>query len=276
MAAVHTVELPSGVTLQYVEQGDPSGIPVLLLHGGTDSWRSFEPVLPHLPASIRAFALTQRGHGDASRPATGYRYADFAADVAAVMDVIGLGSAVIVGHSMGRAIAQRFAIDHPERTRGLVLMGAFAGEAHNPVVVQIDEAVSTMVDPLDAGFVREFQVSTLAQPVPPAFLETVVQESLKLPARVWREVFAGLREDDVAAELGEIRVPTLVVSGRRDGFAAVEEVEARTRGIPGAQLVVYPGAGHALHWEEPVRFAADLTAFTGSLKYGSDPRAPAA
>ena len=65
-SVVHSVELPTGVTLQYVEQGDPAGIPVLLLHGATDSWRSFEPVLPHLPSSIRAFALTQRGHGDAA------------------------------------------------------------------------------------------------------------------------------------------------------------------------------------------------------------------
>ena len=63
-----TIVLPTGVTLPYVEQGDPDGVPVILLHGVTDSWRSFEPVLPHLPPSIRAFALTQRGHGDADRP----------------------------------------------------------------------------------------------------------------------------------------------------------------------------------------------------------------
>jgi pimeloyl-ACP methyl ester carboxylesterase len=84
---IHSVGLPSGVSLQYVEQGDPSGIAALLLHGATDSWRSFELVLPHLPASIHVFALTQRGRGDASRPPTGYRYADFAADLAAFMNI---------------------------------------------------------------------------------------------------------------------------------------------------------------------------------------------
>ncbi|HEX2209873.1 MAG TPA: alpha/beta hydrolase [Longimicrobium sp.] len=273
---VHPVELPNGVTLQYVEQGDSSGIPVMLLHGATDSWRSFEPVLPHLPSSLRAFALTQRGHGDASRPPYGYRYADFAADLAAVMDVLGLESAVIVGHSMGRAIAQRFAIDYPERTLGLVLVGAFAGEAHNPAVVEIEEAVSTQVDPIDAGFAREFQLSTLAKPVPPAFLETAVEESRKVPVRVWREVFARIREDDVAAELGEIRARTLVITGDRDGFAAPDEVEARAQSVADARLVVYHGAGHALHWEEPVRFATDLIAFAEDLKSRSDPRTPAA
>ena len=66
---VKSVKLSNGVTLPYVEQGDPSGVPVVLLHGITDSWRSFAPVLPSLPASIHAFALTQRGHGDADRPA---------------------------------------------------------------------------------------------------------------------------------------------------------------------------------------------------------------
>src|SRR3712207_4230490 len=97
---IESVELPNGVKLPYVEQGDPSGVPVVLLHGVTDSWRSFEPVLPHLPASIHAYALTQRGHGDAERPASGYRPQDLAADVAAFMDALGLESAVIVGHSM--------------------------------------------------------------------------------------------------------------------------------------------------------------------------------
>jgi pimeloyl-ACP methyl ester carboxylesterase len=73
-----SIALASGVTLRYVEQGDRSGVSVLLLHGFTDSWRSFELVLPHLPTSIRAVALTQRGHGDADRPAAGCRTRDFA------------------------------------------------------------------------------------------------------------------------------------------------------------------------------------------------------
>jgi pimeloyl-ACP methyl ester carboxylesterase len=103
---------------------------------------------------------------------------------------------------MGRAIAQRFAIDHPGRTIGLVLIGAFGGEARNPVLVEVEEVVSKLTDPIDPGFVREFQLSTLAQPVPPAFLDTVVEESLKVTAWVWRQMFEGLRDDDVAAESG--------------------------------------------------------------------------
>lgn len=259
--AVESVQLSTGIRLQYVEQGDPAGVPVILLHGGTDSWRSFEPVLPYLPASIHAFALTQRGHGDADRPAAGYRYVDYANDLAAFLDAVGLDAAVIVGHSMGRAIAQRFAIDYPERTLGLVLIGAYAGDAGNPVLVEVAEAVAALTDPVNPAFAREFQESTVAQPIPPAWLDTFVQESLKLPARVWHAVFAALRDDDVAAELGKIAAPTLVVSGELDEFAPLSDVEAAVATIPGARLLIYPGVGHALHWEEPGRFAADLVAF---------------
>ena len=81
--AVTSTELPNRVRLEYVEHGDPSGIPMVLLHGLSDSWHSYERVLPHLPASIHAFALSQRGHGDSERPESGYSPRDFAADVAA-------------------------------------------------------------------------------------------------------------------------------------------------------------------------------------------------
>jgi pimeloyl-ACP methyl ester carboxylesterase len=262
-------ELSTSVTLEYVEQGEPAGAPVLMLHGGTDSWHSFELVLPHLSPSIRAFALSMRGHGDSSRPASGYRYDDFAGDVAAFMDTLGLESSVIVGHSMGRAVAQRFAADYPSRVSALVLLGAFAGEPGNPAVIELEKTVSSFVDPIDPEFVREFQVSTLAQPVPATFLETVIAESMKVPARVWREMFLAIRDDDAFANVGRIIAPTLVVSGGKDGFAGATDVERGARAIPRARLVVYPEAGHGLHWEEPARFAADLEDFIGQAGISS-------
>ena len=62
---IHSTTLPNQVTLPYVQQGDPARDAVLLLHAIPDSWPSFEGVLPHLPTSLHAFALSQRGHGDA-------------------------------------------------------------------------------------------------------------------------------------------------------------------------------------------------------------------
>jgi pimeloyl-ACP methyl ester carboxylesterase len=67
-----TIELPGGPRLSYAAQGRPDGVPVVLLHGWSDSRRSFDPVLPHLPDTIRAIAVSQRGHGDSDHPAAGY------------------------------------------------------------------------------------------------------------------------------------------------------------------------------------------------------------
>jgi pimeloyl-ACP methyl ester carboxylesterase len=269
--AVKHVEIPNGIRLPYVEQGDPSGVPMVLLHGFTDSWHSFERVLPHLPQTIHAFALTQRGHGDADRPATGYRTRDFAADIAAFVNALDLGPAVVVGHSMGSTNAFRFAIDYPELTRGLVLVGAFASYRGNRVAMEFwESAVSRLADPIDSSFVREFQESTLAQPVPPAFLDTIVQESLKVPARVWRAAFEGFLEDDFAGELNRIKAPTLILWGDRDGLCSRGDQDALLGSINGSQLVVYEGAGHGPHWEEPERFAADLVAFSKRLVTGEE------
>lgn len=274
--AARSIELPTGVTLQYVEQGDPSGIPLVLLHGLSDSWRSFEPVLPYLPESVRAFALTQRGHGDSSRPESGYRCHDFAADAAAFMDALGLEAAVVAGHSMGSAVAQRFAIDHPGHTRGLVLAASFASLAESPVAQELwDEAVSEMEDPVDPGFVREFQESTLARPVPREFMETVVEESLKLPARVWRAVVWDTLQGDFSDELDNIEVPTLLVWGDRDGMVPRGDQDAQTAAIAGSRLVVYEGTGHAVHWEEPERFASDLVSFIGASQQEAKDEEPA-
>lgn len=256
VSAVQSIDLPTGVRLQYVERGDPTGAPVLLLHGFTDSWRSFELVLPHLPTSIRAIALSQRGHGDADRPVAGYGPREFAADLAAFVDALALSPVVVVGHSLSTIVAQRFALDRPERTLGLVLVSWRGYPRQSAVAV-----LASLTDPIDPGFVRRFQVESLAQPVPAAFLDAMMRESFKVPARVWRAVVEAFVADEFSAELGAIAVPTLVVWGDQDVTCPRSEQEALAATIVGSRLVVYPGAGHALHWEEPARFAADLAAF---------------
>ena len=126
LPTAQAAELPDGLSVPYLEQGDRTGVPLILLHGITDSHRSFEPVLAALPDSIHAFAITARGHGDAGKPETGYTAAEMAADVIAVMDVAGIERAIVVGHSMGSWSAQRVAAGHPDRVIGAVLAGAFA------------------------------------------------------------------------------------------------------------------------------------------------------
>lgn len=260
---IKRVELSQGFSLPYAEQGDPNGLPVIFLHGVTDSWRSFEPVLPYLPSSIHAYVLTQRGHGDADRPATGYTPSDFAADIADFMNALKIDSAIIAGSSMGSVNGQRFAMDYPERVRGLVLMGAFVNMRDNPAVGEFEETViSNLVDPIDPALALDFQQSTLAKPIPESLLNTVVEESLKVPARVWKAVFKGCINVDFSGELKKVKAPTLILWGDQDVFSPRADQETLASGIANAHLVVYQGGGHAIHWEDPARVAADLTAFT--------------
>lgn len=257
--------LPGGLMLPYLDQGPPDAPPVVLLHGITDSCLSFETVLAHLPGTLRVLALTQRGHGDADAPAS-YRLSDFAADLKNFLDMLGLERVVLVGHSMGAAIAQRFAIDHPERVLGLVLVGAFAALGRNPACLTFEEtALAPLTDPIDPAFVREFQESTLARPLPEAVLNRVVTESLKAPARVWKAAWRTLLETDLTRDLSRITAPTLLVWGDRDELVLRFEQEILLSSIPNARLATFEGAGHAPQWEEPDRFAALVTNFVTAL-----------
>ena len=153
--------MSTGVSLPYVEQGDPDGVPIVFLHGVTDSWRSFEFFLPFLPQRFHAFALTQRGHGNADKPESGYLMSDFAADLASFMDIVGIGSAVVVGSSMGSTVAQRFAVAYPDRVRGVVLLAAFHSYHDKPELIAFkEEMIDGLVDPIDRAIAQEFQQST--------------------------------------------------------------------------------------------------------------------
>jgi pimeloyl-ACP methyl ester carboxylesterase len=257
------IPLTSGVLMEYVERGPADGLPVVFLHGVTDSWRSFEHVLPRLPAHVRAFALSARGHGDSSRPAQGYGYADMSGDLLAFLDAMQLRRVGLVGHSMGSLVAQRFAVDHPGRVAALVLVGAFDTLFGDPGVTELfDSAIAPLADPIDATFAREWQTSTVAGAMDARHLDAVVEETLKVPADVWRQAFAGfLQTPDFSGDLRRLAVPSLVVWGDRDAYTPRERQDRLLAVLPGARFVVHEQVGHAPHWENPERFTSDLEAF---------------
>jgi pimeloyl-ACP methyl ester carboxylesterase len=260
--AAKTIALGPGLELDYVERGDPAGVPLVLLHGYTDSWRSYELLLDALPKWIHAIAFSQRGHGDSDKPSSRYDASVFAADLAAFMNALDIERAFIAGHSMGSLVAQRFALDYAKRTLGLVLLGAFGTLKGNAGVEELwRESVAMLKDPVDAKLVREFQESTLAKPVPPDFFEMIVAESLKVPAHVWRSALRDLLDDDFSGEAGTISTPSLIVWGDRDPLCSQAEQEALRATIRGSRLVVHTGSGHSPHWEDPQRAAADIAAF---------------
>jgi non-heme chloroperoxidase len=268
--SLRQIQLPGRVRLEYAEGGDPCGTPVIALHGVTDSWRSFEPVMPYLPSELRLMALTQRGHGGSDKPASGYRPAGFAADVAAFMDAMEIERAVLVGHSMGSVNALRFAIDHPSRVAGLLLAGTMPWFGRPPALTAYyREQIVPLPDPVPDAVARDFQQSTLARPIAASMLDRFVAESLKVPARVWRAAFAGFIGDDFSPRLREIEVPTLVIRGRHDAFCPAADQEAMLGLIQTARLIEYADAGHAMHWEEPQRFALDLSHFVTSVAAGA-------
>jgi pimeloyl-ACP methyl ester carboxylesterase len=270
-AAVHeirlrNVTLPGGLTLECAERGVPGGLPVLCLHGITDSWRSFEPVMPWLPAHWHTIAMSQRGHGGSDKPDAGYGTRHFAADAAALIETLGLPPVVVVGHSMGAVNALRLAIDRPDLVRGVVAAGAFASFSDKPEFVAfIRDSMLSLGDTVPRELADAFQRDTVAGPVAPGLLETMVDECLRTPAAVWRAAFAALLDDDFSAELSQVRMPVLLPWGDADAFAPEADQQRLARELPLATRSVYHGVGHAVHWEQPQRFAQDIARFVAGL-----------
>lgn len=258
--------LPSGVRLAYAERGPASAPALLLLPGLGDSWRSFQPLIERLPRSLRVVAVSQRGHGDSDRPEQGYLLSDFARDARQLLDELSIESAVIAGHSLGASVALRFGRDYPERALGLALLGAFADFRQNPAVLELQAQVTQLSDPVSEGFLRDFQLATLARPIPADTLEQLVQESRALPARAWQAILAGLLSAEGQVPLSQVRVPALLLWGERDAFVARSDQELLLAGLPSARLVTYVAGGHSFHWEAPDESARQLAAFTAELQ----------
>jgi pimeloyl-ACP methyl ester carboxylesterase len=257
-ASLDLVRLPNGITLHYAHQGPATGPAVVMLHGYTDSWFSFSRVLPLLPPELRVIALDQRGHGDSDRPQQGYRISDLADDAIRVMDALSVPKAVLVGHSMGSFVARKVYELAPDRVSRLVLVGA-GPLAANSAVTSLLDAVNALTDPVDETFVRDFQMSTVHAPVPEPFIETVIANSRRMPARIWKAMLQGLVDDEV--KLTQPQVPTLVLGGRQDSVFSATEQMVLARQFPRGELQLVDGVGHSLHWEMPETFVSALTRF---------------
>lgn len=255
--------LATGVRLHYAEQGDTSGHPIIMLHGYSDSWFSYSSVLPMLSHACHAYAISQRGHGDSEQPGGGYTVPELAADVVAFMDAMGLPQVTLVGHSMGSLVGQEVALAAPERLARLVLIGS-GTHLRSEGMRQLEQEVNALEDPVPPEFAREFQVSTIYHPIPDEFLDRAVDESLKLPARVWRALMEGQLAADYTAKVNQIRTPTLALRGDHDNIFSTEAQAALESGLPNAVSKVYAETGHALHWERPVEFVKDLEEFISS------------
>jgi pimeloyl-ACP methyl ester carboxylesterase len=263
---VKTVTLANGVRLEIAEKGPREGTPVVMLHGITDSRRSFDPIWDHLPTDWHAIAVSQRGHGASDQRPTDYSTRAFAGDIALLADVLDLRPLVVVGHSMGTSVALQLAADRPDLVRALVGIGTFARYGDKPDLRALrDGELAALQDPVPDAIAREFQVSTLANPIDEAMLEVMVRESRNVPARIWRAAFDGLLQDSFCAGIPTIQSPVLLVWGSADSYAQRADQDILRSALPNARLLMYEEVGHALHWEQPLRFANDLADYVTSL-----------
>ncbi|HEU5297285.1 MAG TPA: alpha/beta hydrolase [Burkholderiaceae bacterium] len=261
-----TITLANGVRLEVAEKGPRGGTPVVMLHGITDSRRSFDPIWEHLPTDWHAIAVSQRGHGESDKRQTQYSTIDFADDIALLADMLDLSPMVLVGHSMGSSVALQLAGDRPDLVRAVVGIGTFASYGNKAELRAFVEGdVAQLQDPVPDAIAREFQTSTLANPIDAAMLEVFVRESRKVPARIWRAAFDGLLADRFCAGIPTIQVPVLLAWGDADAYAPRDDQDLLRSSLPKSQLLVYEHVGHALHWEQPLRFANDLADFIAAV-----------
>jgi non-heme chloroperoxidase len=253
-----SIRSADGTDIPYAAAGPSAGPAIVMLHGLSDSWRSFEPVFDVLPPDVRAVAVSLRGHGDAGAPSTGYELTSLAADVVSLLEQLELDDVVLVGHSLGAAVALQVARQAPNRLHTLVLIGAFARPADLPLVAELVAAVAELADPVDRAFIEEFQAGTVYGDVPEAFMVEVVAESARVPARAWQGALDGFMAADHLGAAAGTAVPTILIWGDRDAYVPRAEQDRFLAALPSARLEVYEDTGHAVHWEQPARVVADL------------------
>ncbi|HUP16694.1 MAG TPA: alpha/beta hydrolase [Acidimicrobiia bacterium] len=260
---VRSARLANGITLPYVQQGSPTGVPVVLIHAWGESKGSFDQLLPLLPPSLRTLAMDQRGHGWADRPAAGYGLSDFASDVKAFMDAVNIESAILMGSSSGGFVAQQVAAASPHRVAGLVLVGSPRTLQGRP---SFADEVERLTDPIDPEWVRaSLEWFPRFHPVPDWYIDDRVADGLAMPARVWELALEGLTRAIPPTDITTITAPTLIIWGARDELLHREDQKALQAAIPGSRLLVYEDTGHLVLWEQPERVAADLVDFIDRL-----------
>ncbi|MGY1707776.1 alpha/beta fold hydrolase [Geodermatophilus sp. SYSU D00697] len=255
-----TVAVPGGLRLQVVEQGDPAGTPVVLVHGWPDSWFSWSHVLPHLDRRLRAVAYTQRGFGESDHPRAGYTIDRFADDLVALCDALGLARTHLVGHSYGSFVVRRMAEEHPDRVDRMVLIGS-GDRLGDRLAEEVRTAIADLPEEVPEDFAREFAASTVHRPVPPQFFDALVAESRKAPGWVYRDSWEALVGADDRDRLRDVAAPTLVLWGDSDALFDRGQQDRLVAALPRAELHVLEDTGHCPNWERPEDVAAELDAF---------------
>ena len=258
--------LSDGVTLAYLEMGDPNGTPVVLIHGYTDSARDWVPMLPYLPKRYRLILVDIRGHGQSSKPPCCYSRYDFAYDIKLLLDKLHVRKADIVGHSLGSIIAQTFAETWPQRTQRVVLISSTGGRPacgpKKPPQFDFEAQIRALKEPLEAD--SPFMIAWWSSPTPvnADFIRREREDAAKIPLRVWLAVLdQGLSFTNLGATLPRLKAPTLLIWGSKDPIMGPEDRASLRAALPHAEVKIFAGLGHNPFWEQPRAVAREITRF---------------
>ena len=247
-----------GCAIRYVEEGQ--GLPLLLVHGNTGSSRWFERTMA-IPG-CRTVALDMPNFGG-SGPLPGEpdidRYADA---VAAFAESLGLDRPVLVGHSLGGAVAISLAVRHPAAWRGLVLVdsaapsGLFTPKERHPLIERMRA---------DRAFLSAALKAVAPTLKDEAFFGLLVDDAMRMAPRAWIGNAEALGRFDYRGRCAAFQAPVLVAWGRLDAIVTEAMADETRKAFPRARLEVLEGVGHSPMVEDPARFAGLVGAFARSL-----------
>ena len=259
-----------GVELNVREAG--SGRPVVFLHGVTCSGWFFQPQLDHAATGAwRAIVPDFRGHGDSEKVLDGHTVPNYAQDVHALLEGMGVERPVLVGWSMGTMVAFEYLKAFgQDAVAGVVLVDQppsdFAWPGYDYFMFT-PEVLAHTVDALQmdqAAVAEEFAGLMLHAPTPEVVAQFVV-ELMKPPPAVAVSILVDQTFRDYREFLPEITVPTLVAFGGDDKATNPAAGKWMADRIPGARLVVFDASSHCPFFEEPAAFNAELVEFLAGL-----------
>ncbi|RKN08048.1 alpha/beta fold hydrolase [Streptomyces radicis] len=258
------------VTIRYDDLGPGDGPPVVLVHGHPFDRTLWAPQVDALVAAgYRAIVPDLRGYGASGVTPGTVPLADFADDIAALLDHLDVAQAVVGGVSMGGQITMEIQLRHPARVRALVLSDtSFAAETEEGRGAREAMADRLLAEGMD-GYAAEV-IDRMLTPYNVAELPDVAARVMAMMrATDPRGAAAALRgraqRPDHRATLTAVRVPTLIVVGADDAFTPVATAREMHALIPRSTLTVIPRAGHLPGAERPATFNAALLDFLGTL-----------
>lgn len=245
------------------------GRTVLFLHGIGGSRHSFDEQLAAVPDGWCAVAWDAPGYGD-SAPLASMTFETLANAAVAVLDDVGAGQAVIVGHSMGGMVAQEIAARYPSRVRGLVLYATSAAFGGRDDTFK-NKFLADRLKPLDEGlapadFADRLVGQMFGPRTPAALKETAIRSMSSVPSATYRQALTCIVAFDRKAALADIACPTLVLAAENDSLAPPKTMERMAAAIPAARYVCLPDAGHLANMEDAAAFNAAVNDFLTSLE----------